>query len=385
MSALSQLQKETTIILLASGDSSRFLQNNLPKKQWLRLGKLPLWRDLVDRFAKMGFEKIFVTFCKQEVKYARGFFPNIIEGGASRTESILKALQKVNTSYVLIQDVARFQPLEKVINELFEKAVANPQLCCIAPRMKIADTLYHQEGYYPKREDFFAIQTPQLSKTKDLKLALQKGDFSDESSAIKANGGQVDFVEGSTLMHKITYPYDLFHLKSYAPDFVEEKRVGNGLDIHGFEEDKKMLLCGVEIESPFGFRAHSDGDVGIHSLIDGILGAIGAGDIGEWFPDTDVEFRGIDSKILLQEVLLFAKNVGYEIGYVDLTILAQVPKILPYKDEMKQTLSRILNLAPHQINLKATTGENLGFIGRKEGVCVLSNVEMKTIDWSKNL
>ena len=385
MNKLSQLQKETTLVLLASGESSRFLHHNLPKKQWLRVGSIPLWRDLVDRFKKMGFEKILVTFCKQEVKYAKSFFSNVIEGGDSRTESILKALEALDTPYVLIQDVARFQPLERVINDLFEKAVANPQLSCIAPRIAIADTLYHKDDYYPKREDFFAVQTPQLSKSKDLKSALQKGEFSDESSAIKANGGKIDFVEGSVLMHKITYPCDLFYFKSYASDFVLEKKVGNGLDIHGLEKGKKMMLCGVEIESVFGFRAHSDGDVGIHSLIDGILGAIGAGDIGEWFPDTAMEFRGIDSKILLQEVLLFAKNVGYEVSYVDLTILAQIPKVLPYKEKMKQTLGEILRIAPHQINIKATTGENLGFIGRKEGVCVLSNVEMQTIDWSKNL
>lgn len=378
------LRQKITLILLASGESQRFSQNNLPKKQWLRIAQNPLWKHLVDVFTQIGFQKIWVTCCKDEVNYARNFFPQVIEGGDSRTQSICNALQKVESEYVLIHDVARFYPQKQVIEDLLKEILKNPSISCVAPRIKIADTLYYQEGTYPNREDYFAIQTPQLSKTKDLKSALLQGEFNDESSAMQAYGKKVSFVEGSPLLHKLTYSEDLFYLQAYAPDFVSDTRTGSGIDIHGFEEHKTMVLCGVEIQSPVGFKAHSDGDVALHSIIDAILGAIGAGDIGEWFPDNDTTFHHADSKVLLQNIVSFARNVGYVLDYIDLTILAQEPKLLPYKEKMKQVLVQICKIQPHRINLKATTGENIGFIGRKEGICVLSQVGMKLIDWRKS-
>lgn len=383
-----RFKRETTLILLASGDSIRFSQKNLPKKQWLRVGENPLWKYLVDLFKGFGFEKIFVAMSQNEVDYAKNFFPMILEGGQTRTESILKSLDFVSSPYVLIHDVARFYPVESVIDELFREALVDPEISCIAPRLAVSDTLCHQDGSYPKREEYFLIQTPQLSKVGDLRNALMQGEFSDESSALKTAQRKIAFVQGSPMMHKITYPSDLFYLKSHAPLICEEQKIGSGIDIHAFidiafKEGKKMVLGGIEIESGVGFRAHSDGDVVLHSIIDAILGAIGAGDIGEWFPDHDPKYRDADSKELLKEVVLFARNVGYEPSQLDLTILAQTPKILPYKSQMKESLSKLLNLPYHRINIKATTGENLGFIGRKEGLCVLSHVGIKSIDWWK--
>lgn len=380
-----RLKRETTLLLLASGNSMRFSKKGLPKKQWLKVGENPLWKHLVDTFMHFGFEKIFVTMSKEEVSYAKNFFPYILEGGQTRGESILKSLDFVSSPYVLIHDVARFHPVESVISDLFKEALNHPHLSCIAPRLEIADTLYHQENSYPKREEFFAIQTPQLSKVKDLKEALLSGEFSDESSALHAKHKTIAFVQGSALMHKITYFDDLFYLKSYAPLALQEQKMGSGIDIHAFIEGKKMVLGGIEIQSEVGFRAHSDGDVALHSIIDAILGAIGAGDIGEWFPDCDPNYHNADSKELLKKVVLFARNVGYELSQLDLTILAQAPKILPYKAQIKESLSELLNLPHHRINIKATTGENLGFIGRKEGLCVLSYVSMKSIDWWKRV
>lgn len=376
-----RLKRETTLLLLASGNSIRFSKKGLPKKQWLNVGDGPLWKHLVDTFTRFGFEKIFVAMSEDELSYAKNFFPLILEGGQTRTESILKCLEFVDSSYVLIHDVARFHPVEFVIDQLFEQALRDPNLSCIAPRLEIVDTLYCNDGSYPKREEFFAIQTPQLSKVKDLKEALSQGEFSDESSALNANHKKIAFVQGSSMMNKITYPDDLVCLKNNTPLMQQECKVGNGIDIHAFKQGKKMLLGGIEIQSEFGFRAHSDGDVVLHSIIDAILGAIGGGDIGEWFPDNDPKYCNADSKELLRKVLLFAKNVGYELSQLDLTILAQTPKILPYKNLMKDKLSELLNLPHHRINIKATTGEDLGFIGRKEGLCVLSYLCMKSIDW----
>jgi 2-C-methyl-D-erythritol 4-phosphate cytidylyltransferase/2-C-methyl-D-erythritol 2,4-cyclodiphosphate synthase len=133
-----------------------------------------------------------------------------------------------------------------------------------------------------------------------------------------------------------------------------------------------MFLCGVSIDVPYGFKAHSDGDVAIHSLIDALLGAAGMGDIGELYPDTDDNYRGADSKELLKDTVKRVNSFGYSIGNVDMTIMAEAPKLLPYKAKMKKTLASLLGIRENFINIKATTAEKLGFVGRKEGVTVHS-------------
>lgn len=382
MDYIAQFKQETTLILLSAGNSTRFSQNGFPKKQWLRIKSIPLWRHLVDVFSSFGFKNIWVTASSDEITYAQKYFPYIVEGGETRTQSILKALEKVKTPYVLIHDVARFYPVGKVIEALLDQAY-HQGASCVAPRIKVADTLYCVDGSYPKREDLYVIQTPQISKVETLKLALMSGEFSDESSAMSAFGEKVAYIEGSSLLHKLTTPDDLFFAKSILNPPSQQIFCGGGIDIHGFEEGKKMVLCGVEIESPVGFKAHSDGDVGIHAVIDALLGAMGAGDIGEWFPDTDEKYHNADSKLMLQKINAFLQGVGYEIVHLDLTILAQAPKISPYKIQMQERLAELLGIERHQINIKATTAERLGFVGRKEGICVLSQVSLQFRQWSE--
>lgn len=145
-----------------------------------------------------------------------------------------------------------------------------------------------------------------------------------------------------------------------------------------------MFLGGVEIKSDYGFKAHSDGDVLIHSIIDALLGACGAGDIGEFFPDTDEKYKGADSKELLSHIVKFVYSVGYEIVNVDLTILAEKPKINPHKSKIKSKVAELLNIEKQFVNIKATTSEKMGFVGRKEGVAVYSVATLKYYDW-KNI
>ena len=144
-----------------------------------------------------------------------------------------------------------------------------------------------------------------------------------------------------------------------------------------------MYLGGVKLPYDYGFKAHSDGDVLLHSLIDALLGAVGAGDIGEFFPDNDPKYKNIDSKELLKYILRFIKNVGYEIVNVDITIIAEKPKITPHKQEIKSSLSNLLELSKQFINVKASTSEKLGSIGRAEGVIVQSVVNLKYYEWNK--
>ncbi len=145
-------------------------------------------------------------------------------------------------------------------------------------------------------------------------------------------------------------------------------RIGHGYDVHRFGPGDKLILGGVAIPFEYSFVAHSDGDVLIHALIDALLGAAALGDIGQHFPDTDRKWRGADSRQLLLAVVEMIVAKGYTLANADITIVAQQPKMLPHLDKMRRNLSADINCSIDQINIKATTTEELGFTGRKEGI-----------------
>lgn len=145
-------------------------------------------------------------------------------------------------------------------------------------------------------------------------------------------------------------------------------RIGHGYDVHRLVAGRKLILGGVEVPHETGLLGHSDADVLLHAICDAILGAIAAGDIGKHFPDNDPAYKGADSMILLRHVMGLADARGYRIGNIDATIVAQKPKLAPYIEAMKNNIARAVSADPEQINVKATTTEELGFAGRKEGI-----------------
>ncbi len=145
-------------------------------------------------------------------------------------------------------------------------------------------------------------------------------------------------------------------------------RIGQGYDAHRFEEGRRLVLGGVTIDHPRGMRAHSDGDVLIHALCDALLGAAGLGDIGRHYPDSDAKYAGIDSRILLRDVVKRLHLTGFRISNADLTVLAQQPRLAPYLDAMRGRLAADLQVDVHRVNVKATTTEGMGFAGRAEGI-----------------
>ncbi len=147
-------------------------------------------------------------------------------------------------------------------------------------------------------------------------------------------------------------------------------RIGQGYDVHRFKDDGDVILGGVKIPYERGLEAHSDGDVVLHALCDALLGAVAMGDIGKHFPDTDPNFKGADSRVLLRYVYDLVTKKGYRLGNADITIIAQAPKMSPYTAEMCANIAADLNVAVNQVNVKATTTEQLGFEGRKEGIAV---------------
>ncbi len=145
-------------------------------------------------------------------------------------------------------------------------------------------------------------------------------------------------------------------------------RIGSGIDIHAFIENRPLILCGVKLDHYRGLAGHSDADVAIHALIDAILGALAWGDIGSWFPDTDPQYKGANSVELFKQVWLKVTEKGWRLSNCDLTLLLEKPKLRPHIDSMRESLAGLLKADLDQVSIKATTGEKMGFIGREEGV-----------------
>jgi len=156
-------------------------------------------------------------------------------------------------------------------------------------------------------------------------------------------------------------------------------RIGIGYDAHRFEENRRLVLGGVEIPYSKGLKGHSDADVLVHAVCDAILGALALGDIGEHFPDTDNRFKGISSLILLEEVNKKAFSLGYVVHNVDSVIVAQKPKLKPYKEMMKENIAKVLKIDKNSVSIKATTTEGLGFEGREEGISAYAVVLLRKL------
>ncbi len=370
---------DLTLILLAAGSSSRFECSS--KKQWLRIGHKPLWQEVAQKCVETKlFDKIIITSAKEDIEFMKNYDSfTFVQGSSTRQKSLKNALLEVESEFVLVSDIAR-----ACINEEFLKKIISKkgEADCIVPYLKVSDTVVY-ENETIDRDKVKRVQTPQLSRSAILKASLNtQEEFTDESSAIVANGGSREFILGESEANKITFVKDLNLLSCLAKP-SNDILSGTGFDVHAFDETTDMYLCGVKIDSDFGFKAHSDGDVAIHALIDALLGAAGMGDIGMMFPDSSDEFKDIDSKILLQRVVKKIYDFSFIIVNIDLTIAAQTPKIGTYKLQMRKTIAKILGCDSSRVNIKATTTEKLGFIGRSEGVGVIANANLKYFDWTK--
>ncbi len=370
---------DLTLILLAAGSSSRFQAG--VKKQWIRIGDLPLWEFVTKRFTQNNlFSRIIITAHPEDIEYMRlhGDY-EIVAGGNSRQASLKRALEHVETPYVMVSDVARGCIGDSLLRRLLD---ARDQADCIVPAVKVHDTVVY-EGNTIDRNALLRIQTPQLSRTAALKAALQSpNEYTDESSAIAANGGSRRFVAGDEGARKLTTLADLASLPCLTPP-AASTFTGNGLDVHAFDTKGTLVLGGVKIDHPVGFKAHSDGDVAIHALIDALLGAAGIGDIGTLFPDSDDTYKDIDSAVLLERTCEKLTRYGFGIINADITVAAQSPRLAAYKNRMRTRLAAVMKVPPVRIGVKATTTEKLGFVGREEGVAVFATATLNYMDWTR--
>lgn len=369
----------TTLILLGAGSSSRFKTS--VKKQWLYTGDIPLWLHVAEHFEQSAtFHKIIIVSSAEEITHMKHFASyTYVQGGNTRQASLKNALAQVTSEHLLVSDIARCCVPTDMIKRILE---AKDKASCIVPVLPVSDTLYLNNAPID-RENVKIIQTPQLSNANLLRQALETQTlFTDDSSAIASLGEKIHFVEGDIKAHKLTRLEDLQKV-TCLNDPSNKTLTGFGIDTHPFETGKEMMLCGIPIKVDYGFKAHSDGDVAIHALIDALLGAAGMGDIGELYPDTEDTYAGVDSKILLSNTVKRIESYGFTIGNIDITIVAEAPKLLPYKLQMRESLASLLHLRKNFVNIKATTSEKLGFVGRKEGVTVHAVANLNYINWKQ--
>ena len=230
----------------------------------------------------------------------------------------------------------------------------------------------------PPRDALRAVQTPQTFEAELIRrahAAYALGErATDDAALAERMGVKVRLTEGDVENIKLTTPEDMLLARQVIlrrEGQKEEKpmvRIGHGYDVHRLTEDRKLILCGVEIPYTLGLLGHSDADVALHALMDALLGAAALGDIGKLFPDSDAAYKGISSIELLKRVKARLAEAGFETVNLDATILAQAPKLAPYRDEMRGNIACALDIPASRVSVKATTEEGLGFTGSGEGI-----------------
>ncbi|MEA3548642.1 MAG: 2-C-methyl-D-erythritol 4-phosphate cytidylyltransferase [Thermodesulfobacteriota bacterium] len=313
----------------------------------------------------------------------------IVPGGRLRQDSVQAGLLALDTAidYVAVHDAARPLISPELITACVMEAQKNGAAMAAVPAK---DTLkeVNRQGEIRRtidREKIWQAQTPQVVRVSLLRQAFsaaKKDNFigTDEASLLEHLGIAVMVVNGSEKNIKITRPDDLLIaealLMQEKKSFKKEKqiksnpfpRVGHGYDAHRLVPERHLVLGGVSIPHSMGLLGHSDADVLTHALCDAVLGALGEGDIGQHFPDSDPKFKGISSILLLEQVISLVHRKGFFLVNADVTVIAQQPKLSPYMKEMKGNLAAACRVGPDAINLKATTTEEMGFPGREEGI-----------------
>ena len=300
----------------------------------------------------------------------------LLTGGASRQESValaLEALAEHGPQTVLIHDAARPDCPPDVVARLVEALDDHPGAIPVLP---VVDSMVIADGDLmasdARRETLRRVQTPQAFRYADILAAHREwqGDATagDDAQVLRAAGGNVALVEGDERLRKLTFAEDFVSDTSLAQSPAQPVRVGMGYDVHRLAAGEELWLCGVQIPHDRGLAGHSDADVGLHAVVDAILGAVAAGDIGQHFPPSDPEWKGAPSARFVEHAVKLASDAGYAVGNVDLTLICEAPKIGPHRDAMRERLAELLGVAVGSVSVKATTTEKLGFTGREEGI-----------------
>jgi 2-C-methyl-D-erythritol 4-phosphate cytidylyltransferase / 2-C-methyl-D-erythritol 2,4-cyclodiphosphate synthase len=365
-------------LIVAAGRGTRF-GGECPK-QYRRLGGLPVLRHSATAFLHHPkIERVRVVIHGDDrVLHDEAIVGLDVEtpviGGATRQDSVrlgLESLEMFSPETVLIHDAARPFIDAATITRTIESLTSSDGALVAVP---VVDTLKRSEdgkvGNTVDRTGLYRAQTPQGFRYQAILSAHRTAigqALTDDAAVAEAAGLTVSLVEGSEANFKITTENDLARAEQqFAASGTI--RVGSGFDVHAFGEGDHVWLAGVKIAHDRGLQGHSDADVGLHALTDALLGAVGAGDIGSHFPDSDERWRGVSSDRFLAHAGGLVAERGGAVLHVDLTLICEAPKIRPHHEDMVARVAEILGLPVGCVSIKATTTEGLGFTGRGEGI-----------------
>ncbi|MFI3170549.1 MAG: 2-C-methyl-D-erythritol 2,4-cyclodiphosphate synthase [Faecalibacterium sp.] len=380
------MKQTVSAVIVAAGSSTRMgfdkLSAEINGKSVLRksIEAFVSCPDITEIVLVYGKNEAFVR--AQGACFAQRASIVFVAGGQTRAQSAAHGVKSASGDYVAVHDAARPFVSEAVLQSVLMAAV---QHGAAAPAVPVKDTIKQSLAMgdgktvptdcmvatTPERNTLFAVQTPQCFLRQAYLAALsvitqkQLDALTDDCSLFEAVQHPVCLTQGDYANLKITTKEDL---PPQAKAEEHKMRIGHGYDVHKLVEDRKLILGGVCIPYEKGLLGHSDADVLVHAIMDALLGAAALGDIGKHFPDTDAAYAGADSLKLATAVAQLIAQKGYVIGNIDATILCQKPKLLPHIPTMQQNIAAALNIAADQVNVKATTEENLGFTGQGQGI-----------------
>jgi 2-C-methyl-D-erythritol 4-phosphate cytidylyltransferase / 2-C-methyl-D-erythritol 2,4-cyclodiphosphate synthase len=361
----------TAAVIVAAGAGLRAGQP-LPK-QFARWQGKPVVRHSAEALLAAGVTPIVVAIpegADSLAAEALARLPGVkcVTGGATRQQSVriaLLALAEAAPVNVLIHDAARPDLPGEVIVRLIAALAEAPGAIPVLPVIdSLTGAAGNTMGAPADRDSLRRVQTPQAFCFAEILAAHRawpgEANAGDDAQVARAAGLQVRLVPGDERLRKLTFASDF---AAFPP-----VRVGTGFDVHRLAAGEELWLCGVKLEHSHGLAGHSDADVAIHALVDALLGAIGAGDIGTHFPPSDPQWRGASSDRFLAHAVSLVATAGYTIGNVDLTLICEAPKIGPHREAMRTRLAELLEIEVAAVSVKATTTERLGFAGRGEGI-----------------
>jgi 2-C-methyl-D-erythritol 4-phosphate cytidylyltransferase/2-C-methyl-D-erythritol 2,4-cyclodiphosphate synthase len=378
----------TAALIVAAGRGAR-LGHETPK-QYLPLGRRAVLRHATEALlAHPAVEVALVVIHPDDRPLYEDALAGLdtprllppVAGGAARGASVragLEALAERAPERVLIHDAARPFLSLPVIAGVLDALETAPAAC---PALPVVDALWRgQDGLASETVDRNALwraQTPQGFRFAPILTAhrAHAGDAPDDVAVARAAGLAVRLTAGDERNFKITTAADLDRARRLCEGTMDI-RTGNGFDVHAFGPGDHVTLCGVAIPFAQGLAGHSDADVAMHAITDAIFGALAEGDIGQWFPPSDPEWKGAASEIFLRKALERAAARDFAITHLDCTLICEQPKIGPHAGAMRASLAAITGLAPDRISLKATTSERLGFTGRGEGIAALATATL---------
>ena len=369
------------VLILSGGSGDRF-SAKIPK-QYFKLGDKTIIRHAIDAFLEHpGIDVIRVVRRPQDKNLYEESVTGIsilgpTDGGKTRQESVrlgLESLQDIKPKWVLIHDAARPFPNKNLITRALSGLTTSH---AVVPGLPLLDTIKELEDDRKTikktidRKKLWRAQTPQAFHYKTIlnahRTTIQE-EVTDDAALAEKNGITVTIVDGDNDNIKITTPEDIEQAKKMLNFSDTVTHVGTGFDAHRFGPGNHVLLCGIKINHEQGLEGHSDADVPMHALTDAILGAISAGDIGSHFPPSDEKWRGAPSDHFLRHATKLVENLKGKILNVDVTIICESPKISPHRESMQKNISEVIGISLSSVSVKATTTEQLGFTGRREGI-----------------